>query len=104
MIRVLTIIGARPQIIKAAAISRAIRHSFSSQIKEIIIHTGQHYDNNMSAVFMNELNIPREDYNLEAGSGMHGRQTALMLQKIEEILIKEKPDGVIVYGDTNSTI
>lgn len=104
MIRVLTIIGARPQIIKAAAISRAVRNSFSSQIKEVIVHTGQHYDKNMSAVFMQELEIPAEDYNLESGSGSHGKQTALMLQKIEEILFKEQPHAVIVYGDTNSTL
>ncbi len=103
MIRVLTIIGARPQIIKAAAISRAVR-KFSSEMKEIIVHTGQHYDKNMSGVFMEELDIPKEDYNLESGSGSHGKQTAFMLQKIEEILLQEKPDAVIVYGDTNSTL
>lgn len=103
MIKVLTIIGARPQIIKAAAISRAVRR-FSSEMKEIIVHTGQHYDNNMSGVFMEELDIPKEDYNLESGSGSHGKQTAFMLQKIEEILLQVQPDAVIVYGDTNSTL
>jgi UDP-GlcNAc3NAcA epimerase len=104
MIRLLTIIGARPQIIKAAAISRAIRNSFSAQLKEIIVHTGQHYDQNMSAVFMEELQIPAEDYNLLSGSASHGKQTAFMMERIEGILLKEKPDAVIIYGDTNSTL
>ena len=104
MIRVLTIIGARPQIIKAAAISRAIRNHFRDKIHEIIVHTGQHYDENMSGVFINELSIPTADYNLEVGSSTHGKQTATMLMGIEEILLKEKPDALIIYGDTNSTI
>ena len=104
MIRVLTIIGARPQIIKAAAISRAIRKNFSDRLTEIIVHTGQHYDENMSGVFMQELNIPKEDYNLAVGSSSHGKQTAMMLESIEHLLIKEKPDAIIIYGDTNSTL
>ena len=104
MIRVLTIIGARPQIIKAAAISRAIRTNFSDRLTEIIVHTGQHYDENMSGVFMQELNIPKEDYNLAVGSSSHGKQTAMMLESIEHLLIKEKPDAIIIYGDTNSTL
>jgi UDP-GlcNAc3NAcA epimerase len=104
MIRILTIIGARPQIIKAAALSRAIRTVYNDQIQEIIVHTGQHYDENMSAVFMNELEIPKENYNLQSGSGTHGKQTAVMMEGIEKILQIEKPDAVVVYGDTNSTI
>ena len=104
MIKILTIIGARPQIIKAAALSRAIRNKFSDKIKEVIVHTGQHYDNNMSRVFFEEMEIPKEDYNLAAGSGSHGKQTATMLAGIEDLLLKEKPDCVVLYGDTNSTL
>lgn len=104
MLKLLTIIGARPQIIKAAALSRAIRNKFSEQIQEIIVHTGQHYDQNMSDVFFKELGIPQPDYNLNIGSGKHGEQTAKMITGIEEILIKEKPDYIILYGDTNSTL
>jgi UDP-GlcNAc3NAcA epimerase len=104
MIKIVTIIGARPQIIKAAAISRAIRTHFSNQINEIIVHTGQHYDENMSAVFFNELEIPKENYNLSIGSGNHGWQTARMIEGIEDIILKEKPQHLIVYGDTNSTL
>jgi len=102
--KIITIIGARPQIIKAAAISRAIRNHFSSKIQEIIVHTGQHYDENMSAIFFEELQIPKPDYNLNVGSGNHGAQTAKMLEGIEEIILKEKPNAVLVYGDTNSTV
>ena len=104
MIKILTIIGARPQFIKAAALSRAIRNKFSDKIKEVIVHTGQHYDDNMSRVFFEEMEIPKEDYNLEAGSGSHGKQTAAMISGIEELLLKEKPDCVVLYGDTNSTL
>ena len=104
MIKIITIIGARPQIIKAAAISRAIKNHYSDQIQEIIVHTGQHYDENMSKVFFEELQIPKPDYNLEVGSGSHGAQTAKMLSGIEEIILKEEPNGLIVYGDTNSTV
>lgn len=103
-IKLLTIIGARPQIIKAAAISRAIKTSFSGQIEDIIVHTGQHYDENMSAVFFKELDIPEADHCLNVGSASHGKQTAAMLQGIEEIIIKTRPDYVVLYGDTNSTI
>ncbi len=101
--KLVTIIGARPQIIKAAALSRAVRN-FSHLVKEIIVHTGQHYDPNMSDVFIRELGIPEPDYNLGVGSGSHGRQTASMLSGIEEILLTEKPDWLVVYGDTNSTL
>jgi len=104
MIKILTIIGARPQFIKAAALSRAIRNKFSDKIKEVIVHTGQHYDDNMSKVFFEEMNIPKEDYNLKVGSDSHGKQTATMISGIEELLLKEKPDCVVLYGDTNSTL
>lgn len=104
MIKFLTIIGARPQIIKAAALSRVIENKFSDKIREVIVHTGQHYDDNMSQVFFDELNIPHPNYNLNAGSGTHGKQTALMIEGIEEILLKEKPNCIVLYGDTNSTL
>lgn len=104
MIKIVTIIGARPQIIKAAALSRAIKNKFSQSIKEVIVHTGQHYDNNMSQVFFDELQIPSPDYNLNVGSASHGKQTALMIQGIEEILVNEKPNYLVLYGDTNSTL
>ena len=104
MIKILTIIGARPQFIKAAALSRAIRNKFSDKIQEVIVHTGQHYDDNMSRVFFEEMEIPKEDYNLNVGSGSHGKQTATMISGIEDLLLKEKPDCVVLYGDTNSTL
>jgi len=103
-IKLISIIGARPQIIKAAAISRAIQHRYEHEMNEIIVHTGQHYDENMSKVFFDELQIPLPHYNLNVGSGSHGEQTAKMLEGLEAIFLKEFPDGVIVYGDTNSTI
>ncbi len=104
MIKIVTIIGARPQIIKAAALSRAIKTNFSDRIQEIIVHTGQHYDENMSEVFFRELGIPLPDYNLNVGSASHGVQTARMIEGIEAILIKEKPAWLVLYGDTNSTL
>lgn len=104
MIRLLTVIGARPQIIKAAAISRAIKNHFEGQVEERILHTGQHYDANMSQVFFDELGIPAPDYNLGVGSGSHGVQTAKMISGIEEVLTSEHFDGIILYGDTNSTL
>ncbi|MEZ4800328.1 MAG: UDP-N-acetylglucosamine 2-epimerase (non-hydrolyzing) [Flavobacteriales bacterium] len=104
MKRILTIIGARPQIIKAAAISRAIGNHFKDELQEDLLHTGQHYDTNMSEVFFDELGIPRPKYNLNVGSGSHGAQTASMIAGIENILLQEKYDAVLVYGDTNSTI
>ena len=104
MIRLLTVIGARPQIIKAAAISRAVKNHFGDQIEEKILHTGQHYDANMSQVFFDELGIPVPDYNLGVGSGSHGVQTAKMIAGIEEVLTSDHFDGLILYGDTNSTL
>jgi UDP-GlcNAc3NAcA epimerase len=104
MLKILTIIGARPQIIKAAALSRAIQTQFNGRIKEVIVHTGQHYDENMSQVFFDELGIPAPDHNLNTGSGSHGKQTAAMISGIEEILDKEKPGAIVLYGDTNSTL
>jgi UDP-GlcNAc3NAcA epimerase len=104
MLKIITIIGARPQIIKAAALSRAIRTKYSDRISEKIVHTGQHYDENMSEVFFREMGIPAPDYNLNVGSGSHGGQTASMISGIEKILIDEKPDALVLYGDTNSTL
>ncbi len=103
-IKLLNIVGARPQIIKASAISRAIRKHYSERYIEIIVHTGQHYDKEMSEVFFDELEIHKPDYNLGVGSAGHGRQTSMMITGIEEVLFKEKPDCVILYGDTNSTL
>ena len=104
MIKVLTIVGARPQFIKAAALSRVIREEFSDVFKEVILHTGQHYDASMSEVFFREMGIPEPAYNLDIGSESHAVQTGRMIQGIEEVILLEKPKGVIVYGDTNSTI
>ena len=102
--KILTVIGARPQIIKAAALSRAIKEHFKKEVQEVIVHTGQHYDDNMSQVFFDELGIPQPDYNLGVGSASHGVQTAKMIEGIEEVLLKEKPDCIVLYGDTNSTL
>lgn len=102
--KIVTVIGARPQIIKAAALSRAIKEHFEKEVKEVIVHTGQHYDDNMSQVFFDELGIPAPNYNLGVGSASHGVQTAKMIEGIEEILLKEKPDYIVLYGDTNSTL
>ncbi|MCC7051146.1 MAG: UDP-N-acetylglucosamine 2-epimerase (non-hydrolyzing) [Bacteroidia bacterium] len=104
MIKIVTIIGARPQIIKSAALSRAIKNYYSNTIQEIIVHTGQHYDENMSAVFFNELEIPQPKYNLAVGSGKHGATTAKMIEGIEKILLQEQPNYLVLYGDTNSTL
>lgn len=104
MKKILTIIGARPQIIKSAAISRAIRTKFSDKITEVLVHTGQHYSASMSDVFFTELGLSQTDYNLNVGSGSHGSQTAEMIKGIEELLEKEKPNAIVLYGDTNSTL
>ncbi len=104
MIKLLNIIGARPQIIKAAAISRAVRDHFSDRVTDVILHTGQHYDSNMSDIFINELHITEPVYNLNVGSKSHGKQTAEMITGLEEVIEKEQPEYVLAYGDTNSTL
>ena len=107
-LRIITIVGARPQFIKAAAVSRAIaafnKTSEDLQIDEQIVHTGQHYDENMSKVFFDELKIPRPSVNLAVGSDTHGQQTAAMLVGIEKVLLDAQPDWLLTYGDTNSTL
>ena len=98
--KIVTILCARPQIIKAAAVSAVFKES----VNEILVHTGQHYDPNMSQVFFDELEIPAPRYNLEVSGGGHGAMTGRMLEGIEHILLDEKPDWVLIYGDTNSTL
>jgi len=106
--KIVTIVGARPQFIKAGVVSRAIqgfnRRVKKKQIREVLVHTGQHYDYLMDRVFFEELELPKPDYHLGVGSGSHGRQTGIMLERIEAVLKKEKPMVVMVYGDTNSTL
>ncbi len=104
MLKIVTIIGARPQFIKAAVVSRYIRNNHYNKLKEIIVHTGQHYDTNMSDIFFEQMDIPRPDYFLDVNGLGHGAMTGQMLEKIEKVLIDEKPDWVLVYGDTNSTL
>jgi UDP-GlcNAc3NAcA epimerase len=103
-LKILNIVGARPQIIKASAISRAIAGKFAEDFLEIVVHTGQHYDRELSEVFFDELEIRMPDHNLQVGSGRHGRQTGLIMERIEDVILSEKPDCVIIYGDTNSTL
>ena len=100
--KIITIVGARPQFIKAATLSREFKKY--AQIEEIIVHTGQHFDDNMSDIFFREMEIPAPKYNLAVNSLSHGAMTGIMLKEIEEILLKEKPDCVLVYGDTNTTL
>jgi UDP-GlcNAc3NAcA epimerase len=100
--KILTVIGARPQFIKAAAFSHALKSN--SNIREIIVHTGQHFDQNMSEIFFNQLEIPHPDYHLDSGGKSHGTMTAYQLVEIEKIMEKENPDFVVLYGDTNSTL
>lgn len=102
--KILTVVGARPQFIKAAAISRVMRDQYSNSIEEIIVHTGQHHDENMSQIFFDELGIPKPKYNLEISGGGHGAMTGKMLEGIERVLLQEKPDFLLIYGDTNSTL
>lgn len=98
--KILTVIGARPQFVKAAPVSEAL----ASRVQEIVVHTGQHYDPQMSDVFFHDLGLRPPDYNLDVGSGSHGAQTGAMLKGVEQVIMKEKPDIVMVYGDTNSTL
>ena len=106
--KIITVVGARPQFVKAAVVSRAIeQHNKKNEypkIEEKIVHTGQHFDKNMSAIFFDQMDIPEPHYNLEINSLSHGAMTGKMLEKIEEVILKENPDWVMVYGDTNSTI
>jgi len=105
--KLVTILGARPQFIKAAALSRAIKENNAQgrdAIREVIVHTGQHFDQNMSEVFFSDLGIPAPDYNLEIAGLSHGAMTGRMLEQVETVLMNEKPDAVVVYGDTNSTL
>jgi len=106
-IKIISVVGARPQFIKATMVSRAIdKHNATSDVflEEVLVHTGQHYDYQMSEIFFQQLKLRKPHYNLEVGSDTHGRQTARMLERIEDVLFKEKPDLVLVYGDTNSTL
>lgn len=100
--KIFTIVGARPQFIKAAAVSRAMR--FQPELKEFIIHTGQHYDDNMSGIFFEQLGIPNPHHHFSFGGGSHGQMTGRMIEALEKIFINEKPDAVLIYGDTNSTL
>ncbi len=100
MIKIVSIVGARPQFIKAVPVCRILRETMT----EVLVHTGQHYDENMSRIFFDDLGLPRPDYDLEVGSGSHAVQTGLMMERIERVLVDEKPNLVLVYGDTNSTL
>ena len=102
MKKILTVIGARPQFIKASAVSKAILEA--DGIQQVMLHTGQHFDENMSDIFFNQLHIPRPDYLLDIHGGTHGKMTGRMLIEIEKVILEEKPDRVLVYGDTNSTL
>ncbi len=101
--KIVTVVGARPQFVKAAVVSRAIANS-SDDIEEVIVHTGQHYDKNMSDIFFEEMQIPKPKYNLDINGLSHGAMTGQMLEGVEKILLDEKPDWILVYGDTNSTL
>ena len=105
MLRIFTVIGARPQFVKAAVLSRLIRsEEYRGKVSEFLLHTGQHYDENMSSVFFREMGIPEADVNLGIGGGSHGKMTGAMLAGIEALLMEERPDLALVYGDTNSTL
>lgn len=101
--KIVTVVGARPQFVKAATVSRAVTNS-QDKVTEVLVHTGQHYDANMSEIFFNELNIPKPDYHLGIGGGLHGEMTGKQLEAVEKVLLNERPDWVLVYGDTNSTL
>ena len=103
MVKIITIVGARPQFVKAAALSRKFKQ-YGGIFNEVIVHTGQHFDKNMSDVFFDEMDIPKPHYNLNINGMSHGAMTGQMLEGIEKVLVEEKPDYVMVYGDTNSTI
>lgn len=98
--KILTVVGARPQFIKAAVVSRCLKEN----MQQVLVHTGQHYDYNMSDIFFEELNIPKPDYNLGISGGSHGKMTGRMMEALEEVMLKEQPDALLVYGDTNSTL
>ncbi len=102
--KVVTVVGARPQFVKAAAVSRAIASESAGRLSEVLVHTGQHYDENMSGVFFDELGIPPPAHNLEISGGSHGAMTGRMLEAVEKVLLAEKPDWLLIYGDTNSTL
>jgi UDP-GlcNAc3NAcA epimerase len=104
MKKIITIVGARPQFIKAAALNRVFRRDYSERVKELIVHTGQHYDESMSSVFFQEMDIDPPFVTLQSGSGTHGVQTGKMMIALEEVVLNEQPDMVLVYGDTNSTM
>ena len=103
-LKLLTIVGARPQIIKSASLSRAIKTKFSSNISEVLVHTGQHYDDNLSAVLFKELGIPKPKFNLNINKLSHGAMTGRMIERLEQVCVGENPDWIVVYGDTNSTL
>ena len=102
MKKIVTVVGARPQFIKLAVVSRVLRQQ--PEFQEVLVHTGQHYDHNMSDVFFEEMDIPKPDYNLGISGGSHGQMTGQMLMEIEKVLMKEQPDMLLVFGDTNSTM
>ncbi|HDR90364.1 MAG TPA: UDP-N-acetylglucosamine 2-epimerase (non-hydrolyzing) [Bacteroidetes bacterium] len=102
--RIFNVVGARPQIIKSAALSRALREHYGGLMEEVMVHSGQHYDKKMSDVFFDEMGIPRPDHHLHVGSGTHGRQTGEMMRGMEDLILSENPRLVLVYGDTNTTL
>lgn len=104
MRKIVSVVGARPQFIKAAAVSRVIQADYADRLQEVLVHTGQHYDGNMSSVFFEELSIPKPVYHLGISGGSHGAMTGRMLQALEGVLEQERPDWMLIYGDTNSTL